>query len=147
MKIFGLYSLHPHHSTSASLLFTSVNISRVSYPICYNYLQMTGLPKTAFLSFFGEISMGDRNVYVFPILLLAFALFNVVDLYDRIMTCFGLGNYGFNQDEKEESRREGKRVVEEWARAKGNVVGVKGTAGSMQLAGKGDEGYMELAGI
>lgn len=135
MKVFGLYSLHPRHSTAASLLFASVNLSRVSYPICYNYLQLTGLPRTAFLSFFGEVNLGEADAFIFPVLLLAFALFNVFDLYDRVMTCFGLGNYAFTQDEKEDTRREGKRVVEEWTRARSPAPAAKPSSGYMELAG------------
>lgn len=97
MKVFGLYSLHRHHSTAASLLFTSVNLSRVSYPLCYNYLQITGMPRSAFLDFFGEISIGEHNTYIFPVLLIVFAIFNLLDIYDRIMTCFGLGNFAFSE--------------------------------------------------
>jgi len=105
MKVFGLYSLHRHHSTAASLLFTSVNLSRVSYPLCYNYLQITGMPRSAFLDFFGEISIGEHNTYIFPILLIAFALFNLFDIYDRIMTCFGLGNFAFSEQEQADTKR------------------------------------------
>lgn len=116
MKVFGLYSLHRHHSTAASLLFTSVNLSRVSYPLCYNYLQITGMPKSAFLDFFGEISIGEHNTYIFPLLLIIFALFNLFDIYDRIMTCFGLGNFAFSEQEQAETKNEGKKIIEEFNR-------------------------------
>lgn len=140
MKVFGMYSLHPNHSTAASLLFTSVNLSRVSYPLCYNYLQITGMPKSAFLDFFGEISIGDRNTYLFPILLIVFALFNLFDIYDRIMTCFGLGNYAFNPEDDAETKREGKKIIEE-AIAKRTFEPKK-----EKIKGNG-EAYMELGNI
>lgn len=53
MNVFGLFNLHKRHSTAASLLFMAINIARISYPLCYNYLQITGMPDIAFLSFFG----------------------------------------------------------------------------------------------
>lgn len=53
VKIYKVYALHRGHSSASSLLFTAINLSRISYPLCYNYLQITNLPQSAFLSFFG----------------------------------------------------------------------------------------------
>ena len=43
VKIYRVFELHKGHSTAASLLFTSINMSRISYPLCYNYLQLTSI--------------------------------------------------------------------------------------------------------
>lgn len=43
VKIYRVFELHKGHSTAASLLFTSMNMSRISYPLCYNYLQLTSI--------------------------------------------------------------------------------------------------------
>lgn len=53
IKIYKVFELHRGHSSASSLLFTAINLSRVCYPLCYNYLQITGLPNSAFLNFFG----------------------------------------------------------------------------------------------
>lgn len=41
LKIYSMYGLYDnHHTSSSSLLFTSINFSRVSGPICFNYLDI-----------------------------------------------------------------------------------------------------------
>lgn len=53
IKVYKIFSLHKGHSTASSLLFTAINLSRVCYPLCFNYLQITNEPESAFLRFFG----------------------------------------------------------------------------------------------
>lgn len=48
---------------------------------------------------------------VFPILMLAFALFNLCDLYDKIMGYLGLGSYAFDDEEAQEKREEGRTIL------------------------------------
>lgn len=97
MNVFGVFSLHKRHSTAGSMLFMSVNLARISYPLCYNYLQITGMPPIAFLDFFGDIHIGDEHVYIFPILLISFGVFNLLNIYDRLMGCLGLGRFAFSE--------------------------------------------------
>lgn len=59
IKVYKVFLLHRGHSSASSLLFTSINLARISYPLCYNYLQITNLPPTAFLTFFGEVNLRD----------------------------------------------------------------------------------------
>ena len=110
MNVFGLFNLHKRHSTSASLLFMAINVARISYPLCYNYLQITGMPDIAFLEFFGEIQMGGKNAYIFPILLIVFGVFNLLSIYDRVMACLGLGRYAFSEQDGETDEG-GKRII------------------------------------
>jgi hypothetical protein len=96
VKVYKVFALHRGHSSASSLLFTAINLARVSYPLCYNYLQITGSPQSAFLSFFGEVNLSPELMVVFPILMLVFAFFNLFDLYDKIMGYLGLGSYAFD---------------------------------------------------
>ena len=98
IKVYKVFALHRGHSSASSLLFTAINLARVSYPLCYNYLQITGLPRSAFLSFFGEVNLSPEVMVVFPILMLVFAVFNLFDLYDKIMGYLGLGSYAFDEE-------------------------------------------------
>ena len=41
VKVYKMFSLHKRHSSSSSLAFTAINLARVSFPLCYNYLQVT----------------------------------------------------------------------------------------------------------
>lgn len=53
VKIYKIFALHRGHSTASSLLFSAINLSRICYPLCFNYSQITNLPDSSFLSFFG----------------------------------------------------------------------------------------------
>lgn len=53
IKVYKIFALHRGHSSASSLLFTSINLSRVCFPLCFNYLQITGEPLSAFQGFFG----------------------------------------------------------------------------------------------
>jgi hypothetical protein len=97
VKVYKVYALHRGHSSASSLLFTAINLSRISYPLCYNYLQITNLPKASFLSFFGEINLGGKIAIVFPILMLIFGVCNLFDVYDKVMGYLGLGSYAFDE--------------------------------------------------
>jgi hypothetical protein len=53
IKLYRVFSLHKKHSSSSSLIFTAINLARICYPLCYNYLQITHIKNNAFLTFFG----------------------------------------------------------------------------------------------
>ncbi len=44
IKVYKIFALHKGHSTASSLLFSAINLSRVCYPLCFNYLQITNMP-------------------------------------------------------------------------------------------------------
>lgn len=46
IKLYRVFALHKKHSTSSSLAFASINLARIAYPLCYNYLQITNMPKS-----------------------------------------------------------------------------------------------------
>lgn len=98
IKVYKTFSLHKGHSTAASLIFTAINLSRVAYPLCYNYLQLTNMPSSSFLSFFGEVSLNQQYTIIFPIVMIVFGLFNLFDIYDKIMGYLGFGSYAFDEE-------------------------------------------------
>ncbi len=53
IKVYKVFALHRGHSSASSLLFTAINLSRVCYPLCFNYLQIINTPPSSFLNFFG----------------------------------------------------------------------------------------------
>lgn len=99
IKLYRVFSLHKKHSSSSSLIFTAINLARICYPLCYNYLQITHIGDSAFLTFFGDLNFNSKYVFIFPILMILFALFNVLDIYDTIMGYLGLGSYAFDEDD------------------------------------------------
>ena len=57
IKVYKVFALYKGHSTASSLLFTAINLSRICYPLCYNYEQITDLPQSGFLDFFGNVTI------------------------------------------------------------------------------------------
>lgn len=105
VRVYKVFALHRGHSSASSLLFTAINLARVSYPLCYNYLQITGLPPASFLDFFGDVTLSAEIMVIFPILMLVFAGFNLCNLYDKIMGYLGLSSYAFDEEEAEEKKQ------------------------------------------
>lgn len=96
IKLYRVFSLHKKHSSSSSLIFTAINLARICYPLCYNYLQITHIKNVAFLTFFGDRNFDTKYVFVFPIIMIVFAIFNLFDIYDTVMGYLGLGSYAFD---------------------------------------------------
>lgn len=96
VRLYKSYALHRGHSSGSSLLFTAINLARVSYPLCYNYLQMAALPPSAFLDFFGEVTLHHGITVIFPFLMLVFAALNIFDVFEKAMGCIGLSSFAFD---------------------------------------------------
>jgi hypothetical protein len=95
LKISGFFGLYPnHHTDAASLLFASINFSRVAAPLCYNYLEMIQVHDSAFNRVMGNINivpvLGSDFTNFFPSMLLLFCFCNLFDLYGKILSLFGL---------------------------------------------------------
>lgn len=99
IKLYHVFSLHKKHSSSSSLIFTAINLARICYPLCYNYLQITHIENAGFLTFFGDINFNSKFVFVFPLLMILFGLFNLFDIYDTIMGYLGFGSIAFDEED------------------------------------------------
>jgi hypothetical protein len=120
LKVSNIYALHKnHHTDPACLIFCSTLMMRISVPIAYNFLQLTHVEKAAifkvmgpikYLSFMGE----DFNRWVFPICLFLMALMTIFRVYDRILACLGLKQYGFGQQSEVEMSDDGRYIIEQF---------------------------------
>ena len=99
IKLYKVFALHKKHSTASSLAFASINLARIAYPLCYNYLQITLMPQSSFLDFFGEVNLNSKYSFIFPLLMIIFGVFNLLDIYDKIMGYLGLSSYAFDDEE------------------------------------------------
>ena len=79
------------------LLIRSSNGSRVSTPLCYNFLQIIGGQKSAFSKVMGEAEIvpvfGQTFAYLFPILLILLIIINLFDVYTMIARMLGLQKF------------------------------------------------------
>ena len=99
IKVYKIFALYKGHSTASSLLFTSINLSRVCYPLCYNYEQITDFSPSGFLNFFGSVTIPQQYTIIFPILMIVFGLFNAFDIYDKVAGYLGMASYAFDDEE------------------------------------------------
>ncbi len=100
IKISGFYGLYPdHHSDASSLLFTTINFSRVSAPLCFNFLNILQLKNCALNSALGVVDLmpvlGGSINKLLPSILILIAAFIYFDVWDRVCALFGLGNFMF----------------------------------------------------
>jgi len=112
MKLAGLYGLYPHHQTdAASLVFASINFSRVSSPMVFNFLQMLKLKGTAFNQVMGEVDFAFSFTTYFPLFLIFLIFCNAFDIYGRMLGWLGLNSFKFDEEFTDERLEEGKKLI------------------------------------
>lgn len=58
LKIYKFYGVYDDKNTdSSSLLFVSINFSRVSAPLCFNFLDLIKIQNSAFKNIMGDIDL------------------------------------------------------------------------------------------
>ena len=90
--------------------------SRVSTPLCYNFLQMIDHTSSSFSKVMGEANIvpvfGQTFSYIFPILLILLILFNTLNVYSLIARMFNLQKFEFEPDFDHENIEEGRRLLQ-----------------------------------
>jgi len=139
MKFAGRYGLYKNnHTDAASLIFSSVNFSRVSAPLVLNFLQMLKLKGTAFHHVMGEVNFAYSFMRYFPLILLVLIMCNVFNVYGRILNSFGLGRFKFDEETTRDRVEEGKILLN---KARHNLYhNGSGSNGSFERQKGGDEG-------
>lgn len=60
---------------------------------------LTSIQKTQFQTFLGNVEIPREIQYIFPIMMIFFGLFNLFDIYDKVIGYLGLGSYAFDEEE------------------------------------------------
>ncbi|KAL4502427.1 hypothetical protein ABPG72_012014 [Tetrahymena utriculariae] len=115
IQFSGFYCFFKHHNTDApSLLFGSINFSRVSAPLCYNFLQMMRIQNTSCEQVIGKFDtsvFGSFSAFFFPVVLIIFTLFNFFDIYDFVVEKFNLQQLEFSHQPIQSDIDEGKKIL------------------------------------
>ncbi|CAD8078221.1 unnamed protein product [Paramecium primaurelia] len=118
MKISGLISFNKHHHTDApSLMFGSINFARVSFPLCFNFIQITDILEDQATSFSETVGNLAESLFVqsyktiLPLMLLIMCFFNLFNIGDKLMRTIGLGQYA-QQERIQGMSLEGKKIIE-----------------------------------
>lgn len=78
------------------------NCSRVSTPLCYNYLQLVNIQDSAYSSVMGSVDIvpvfGKTFNIIFPMLLLLLIFFNAFDIYAKVFKAVGIERFQFDEE-------------------------------------------------
>ncbi|KAI9362506.1 LMBR1-like membrane protein-domain-containing protein [Zopfochytrium polystomum] len=119
VKIFDYYVLVPeHHTDEASLLFISAYLCRLTFPLCYNFLNMVSDDENSvFVQYQGKfidlapLLGAGFNTWV-PELVLIFALLTLFNLYERILTALRIRKFFFDEAPASEADAvEGRQII------------------------------------
>lgn len=115
MKLSGYYSINDHrHTDSISLLFLASFFCRIGFPLCLNFVQILKLRdlKTQIEIIMGETpDFGRHFIIFFPAILIVLCLFNLFNIYGRLMNIFGFQSFGFQNPQTDDKIEEGNETL------------------------------------
>jgi len=113
MKLGGIYGLYSgKHTDAASLVFSSVNFTRVSTPLVFNFLQMVKVQNTAFIEIMGQARFATSFTQYCPLLLIVLILCNSFDVYGRVLSWIGLSRFKFSENFNDDKIEEGRLLLQ-----------------------------------
>lgn len=91
-------------------------LMRLAVSVAYNFLELSNISNCAFFQVMGPLSNVDFlgsgfNRWVFPTALLLMVLLTIFKIYERVLNCFGLKQYAFDEVYAEEKVVEGQFVI------------------------------------
>jgi len=113
MKLGGMYGLYPsNHTDAGSLVFASVNFARVATPLVFNFLRVAQFnQKAVFTDVVGSGKFATSFTQYCPMILILLVVFNVFDLYGKLLTFFGLSRFQFSSNFNDEKIDEGRGIL------------------------------------
>ncbi|KAI9141131.1 LMBR1-like membrane protein-domain-containing protein [Paraphysoderma sedebokerense] len=106
LRLFNFYSLAPnHHTDENSLLFCAAYLTRLTFPLCYNFLNLALENETTFSKIMGTVNLvpllGEQFNNWIPITMVVICVMTVGNVYGRILRICGVKNT-FLYDEEDE---------------------------------------------
>lgn len=115
LRIKGSYGLfNNNHTDPANLVWSAFFTARMVHPLIYNFLYFIKVENTQFNKVMGELNLvpyfGEVFIY-FPLLIVFFALLNVLDFYTWFMVKLGIPQLGFSDNFDRQRLDEGKLLL------------------------------------
>ncbi|KAJ1553439.1 LMBR1 domain-containing protein 2 [Cladochytrium tenue] len=119
IKIFDYYVIVPeHHTDEPSLLFVGAYLCRLTFPLCYNFLNMASDDEDSiFVKYQGKFIdlaplLGEGfNTWV-PELVLIFSIITLLNLFERIVSWLGIRKFFFDERRSELADvEEGRKII------------------------------------
>ncbi|TPX61256.1 hypothetical protein SpCBS45565_g07299 [Spizellomyces sp. 'palustris'] len=134
IKFFDYYLVPEHHTDEGSLLFIGSYLCKLTFPLCYNFLNMVTDDETMFVTYQGKAVsltplLGEGYNKWLPEIVLIFALLTLFNMHGRLLRLFKIKHYSYyeaiapNDADIEEGRQiiEQARAVEERKRTGGTI--------------------------
>ncbi|KAJ3180571.1 hypothetical protein HDU85_003974 [Gaertneriomyces sp. JEL0708] len=137
IRYFDNFVVPNHHTDANSLLFVGRYLCKLTFPLCYNFLNLVGDDETVFVEYQGHAVqltplLGPTYNTWLPLLVLLFAILTLTHLHVKIARQFGWEVWGIAEQIRqargeagrmmEDRRREGRSILEmEWRR-RGAVI-------------------------
>lgn len=87
----------------------------MSSALCLNSLSILNIENSSFNQVMGKFSVvpvfGETFVKFFPLSLVFLVVFNMTDVYGKVMRTLGLRQWQFSQEAGEELQSEGKKII------------------------------------
>ncbi|KAJ3093164.1 LMBR1 domain-containing protein 2 [Quaeritorhiza haematococci] len=121
IKIFDYYQLVPeHHSDEGSLLFVGAYLCRLTFPLCYNFLNMVAdHDNSVFIVYQGGVVnlaplLGANYNNWVPMIILVFCFVTLFNLHGKILRLFRVKNYFYEEIARNDAdSEEGRQILEQ----------------------------------
>ncbi|KAI9104440.1 LMBR1-like membrane protein-domain-containing protein [Phlyctochytrium arcticum] len=120
IKFFDYYLVPEHHTDEGSLLFIGNYLCKLTFPLCYNFLNMVTDDETAFVTYQGKAVkltplLGEAYNTWLPEIVLVFALITLTNLHGRLLRLCKVKYYSYYDaiGEGVEEVDEGRGIIEQ----------------------------------
>lgn len=119
VRVFDYLILSQHHTDPGSLLFTGSYLCRLTFPLCYNFLNMLQDDENStFSEYIGKAVnfaplLGDGYNKWLPVMVLVIACITLFNLHGRVLRLFGVKGITAQPDPRDPEILEGRRVIEQ----------------------------------
>jgi len=116
IRLFNYYYLVGNHQTDEnSLLFAAAYLSRLTFPLSYNFSMIAGVDGTVFSQVLGKMDMlpifGLQFNTYFPIIVAVICFLFIFNIPGRLMALCNIEKFRFDEDFKDANIEDGSELV------------------------------------
>ncbi|KAJ3298081.1 LMBR1 domain-containing protein 2 [Borealophlyctis nickersoniae] len=121
IKVFDIYQMVPeHHTDEGSLLFVGNYLCKLTFPLCYNFLNMlSDEENSVFVQYQGRAAsltplLGEGYNKWLPVMILVFSIITALNLHGKLLRLFKLKSYFYeNISPHGEDIEEGRNIIDQ----------------------------------
>ncbi|KAJ3156197.1 hypothetical protein HDU86_003960 [Geranomyces michiganensis] len=121
IKFMDYYLVPEHHTDEGSLMFIGSYLCKLTFPLCYNFLNMVEDEKSVFIQYQGKAVsltpiLGDGYNKWLPEIVLIFAAITLFNLHGRILRLFKVQHFSYydaTTGPAAENISEGRQIIDQ----------------------------------